>query len=58
VLGIAPGRLRAMVAEGRIAAQLIGGARVFYRSDVEEFARRPRHIGRPRKTIAALKAKA
>lgn len=57
-LGIAPSRVRAYIAEGRLKTQMVGGTNVIYESDLEEFARRPRHIGRPKKrrTIAQMSA--
>ena len=47
-LGIAPSRVRALIAEGRIKAFKLGGLGwAVYESDLDRFASKPRKVGRP-----------
>ena len=53
VLGVTVGRVRQLAAAGQLKGERMGGPDrgvwVFRRADVEEYARRPRRPGRPRK---------
>lgn len=53
VLGVTVGRVRQLASAGKLKGERLGGPDrglwVFRRADVEEYARRPRSAGRPRK---------
>lgn len=53
VLGVTVGRVRQLASAGKLKGERLGGPDrglwVFKRADVEEYARRPRSAGRPRK---------
>lgn len=52
-LGVTAGRVRQLATAGKLKGERLGGPDrgvwVFRRADVEEYARRPRRPGRPRK---------
>ena len=49
VLGITVGRVRQLAVAGRLKGEKVGRDWVFRRAVIDEYARRPRRPGRPRK---------
>ncbi len=49
LLGVTAGRVRQLAQSGTLPAEKLGRDWVFIRSEIEEYARRPRRPGRPSK---------
>jgi excisionase family DNA binding protein len=56
-LGLSHSRIRALVLQGRIKAHVIGRYYVITETELKRFKKLPRHIGKPRESIGAMKAK-